>query len=261
MAFKKTEEGTSSIQKSLAVLSCFDEEILALSLTDISRKLEIPLATASRIVGTLLKEGFLDKGINDKFYRLGLKCYRLGQLAQKSGVIRNLAYAYMSVLRDRFNETVNLYVRNGKYRVVYEQIESAHYLKRSARIGEKFPLFAGAAGRCFMAYMVQKDIEWILSDLERITENTIVDPNVIYSRIEAIRQNGYEVSAEEREEGISCVAAPIFSSPGQVAVVLVLTGPSFRFTSDVVDSMIPAIIETAKNISTKLNAVNSTLIP
>ena len=253
MTFKKTEEGTTSIKKSLAVLTCFDEENPALTLTDISKKLEIPLPTMSRIINALLEEGFLDKGIKDKNYRLGIKCYQLGVIAQKSGAIRRVAYGYMANLRDRFNETANLYVRDGKYRVVYDQAESFHYLKRSVSIGEKFPLYAGAAGRCFMAYMAESDVERIiLEELQRITENTIVDPEIIHARLQAIRENRYEVSAEEREEGISCVAAPIFTAPHQVEVVLVLTGPSFRFTKETVEAMIPAIKTAAESISAQL---------
>lgn len=257
MISKKTEEGTGAVKKALAVLSCFNEENLALSLTEISEKLSIPLPTASRITGALLEEGFLEK--KDRLYRPGLQCHRLGVLAEKAGVIRNVARSHMVDLRDRFNETVNLYVRDGKYRVVYDQVECFHYLKRSVGIGEKFPLYAGAAGRCFMAYMEKNDVEKILEGLERITDNTIMDTGIIYKKLEAIRKNRYEVSAEEREEGISCVAAPILTSLKQVEVVLVLTGPSFRFTEGVVAEMAPAVKASAEKISTSLKQTPSDL--
>ncbi len=252
MVFKKAEEGTTSIKKALAVLSCFGEERLTLTLTDIAERLEIPLPTISRIAGALLEEGFLEKGAKDRLYRPGIQCYRLGVLAGKSGVIRSAACGPMSDLRDRFNETANLYVRDGRYRVVYDQVECSHYLKRSVGIGEKFPLYAGAAGRCFMAYMEKGDVEKILEGLERITDNTIMDPAVIYAKLAAIRKNRYEISAEEREQGISCVAAPIFASHDRVGVVLVLTGPSFRFTDEVVAEMAPAVRAAAERISASL---------
>ena len=233
-------------------MASFNEENLTLNLAHISEKLDIPKPTVSRIISALLEEGFVEKVPKSTKYRLGLKCYRLGLVAKKSGIVRDVAYEHMLDLRDRFNETVNLYVRDGKYRIVYEQVECFQNLKRSIVIGERFPLYAGAAGRCFLAYMKEHEIKKVLEEMVRVTDNTIMDPEIVRSRLEAVRQNGYEVSVSEREAGISSVAAPIFMPRGQEEMVIVLSGPSFRFSDAVIGEMCEEVKRVSVIISERL---------
>ncbi|MDR1730611.1 MAG: IclR family transcriptional regulator [Synergistaceae bacterium] len=253
MTLSKTNELNRSIKKSLAVLTCFNEDNMELRLSEIASKLDMPLPTASRIINALLEEGFIEREEKKKIYRLGVKCYYLGAIAQKAGLLRNIAYEQMAALRNQFNETVNLYVRDGKYRVVYDQMECSHSLRRSVRIGEKFPLYVGASGRCLMAYMLQSEVREILKDAVKITEHTIVDIEPVNARLEEIRRNGYDISVSEREEGILCVASTILEAWKKAAGVIALTGPSFRFTDDVLSVAIPAVKNAAAAVSARLN--------
>ncbi|HBA55613.1 MAG TPA: IclR family transcriptional regulator, partial [Syntrophorhabdus aromaticivorans] len=148
MKNKRSPEGTNSLKKGLSVLSCFTWENTSLTLTEIARCLDLPMPTASRIARALEEEGFLERDRNTKAYHLGFKCYLFGSMAKKTGGLRNLVLPYMQDLKERFNETVNFYVREGFMRTCYEQVESSWDLKRTAKLGAKFTLWAGAAGRC-----------------------------------------------------------------------------------------------------------------
>lgn len=255
----KPEDGSASLKKGLSVLSCFSWLRTSLTLTEIARDLEMPLPTAARILKALEEEGFLERDKSTKQYRLGFKCYLLGSIAKKTGILRSLALPYMEELKRVFNETVNLYIREGDFRICYEQVESSLNLKRSAKLGDRFPLWAGASGRCFLAFMSNEDVERIISQAEALTPNTILEKNRVMEKNSELRKRGYSFSLSEREQGVSSVAVPIFDASMQPPACMTLSGPTARFTEKMIGDLIPVLKKTCLAISLKLGAERSEL--
>lgn len=255
----RTENGATALKKGLSILSCFSWTKTQLTLSEIARERRLPMPTAARLTKALEEEGFLERNGRTKQYRLGFKCYLLGSIAKKTGVLRTIALPHMEGLKNRFNETVNLYIREGHSRICHEQVESSLNLKRAAKLGDRFPLWAGASGRCFLAFMSREETERILEELEPLTRNTLLEKNVIYEKIGAIVQNGYEISVAEREEGVSSVAAPIFDASMAPVSCMTLSGPTSRFSEEMIRNLIPALKAACLDISLKLGAERENL--
>ncbi len=217
-----------------------------------SRKVDIPFSTASRILKALEDAYFLERSPSDKLYRLGKNCYVLGVLARETGLLRRVSLPVMEALRTQFEETVILYVREGNKRLYYEQLEGPRNLKRLERVGETAPLWVGSAGRCLLAWTSEAELSYILKDVRELTPNTITDSEVIVQMIREIRETGYSISVSEREEGVCSVSSPVVDFPRRVAACLTVTGPAIRFTDDILKDMIPALKEAAQTISNKL---------
>ena len=246
------EDGTSALRKAIHVFKCFSEEESELSLSDIANKLGIPLPTASRILGTLVEERLLERNEKTKLYQLGLYCLRLGKIAEESGTLRRCALPYLERLRNQFNETANLYIRRGTSRICYAQRETFASLRRSVRIdGTEFTLYAGAGGRCLLAWAPQDVLEAVLCKMESLTPFT-ADRETLMKELDETRLKGYAVSYSEREIGVTAVAAPVFDSPGSVCAAITLSGPEARFTEEVVAQMIAAIKKTAQELSAEM---------
>lgn len=248
------EDGASALRKGLSVLSCFSWQKSRRTLTEIARELNLPLPTAARLTRALEEEGFLERDKKSKLFSLGFQCYLLGSIAKKTGGLRTMALPYMEDLRKKFNETVNLYVREGDSRVCFEQVESSLNLKRSAKLGDRFPLWAGASGRCFIAFMPEEEVFRILDEVESLTPNTILDKKVVMEKNRELRQLGYSLSVSEREQGVSSVAVPIFDASPQPAACMTLSGPTARFTEEMVRELIPALKKTCMELSLRLGA-------
>lgn len=254
---KKTEDGASALKKGLAILSCFSWSKNRRSLTEISRELDIPLSTASRLAKALEETGFLERDQETKLFTPGFSCYLLGSIAKKTGGLRTMALPYMEKLKEVFNETVNLYIREGDSRICYEQVESSYYLKRSAKLGDRFPLWAGASGRCFLAFMPEQEVIRHLDKAVSLTPNTILDKAVVLKKNSELRLRGFGLSVSEREQGVSSVAAPIFDASPQPVACMTLSGPTARFTEEMVSELITALKKTCLEISLKLGAERS----
>ncbi len=256
---KNKEDGASALKKGLAILSSFSWTKNAMTLTEIARERNLPLPTAARLIKALEEEGFLERNTKTKRFHLGFKCSLLGAIAKKTGILRMIASPYMEELRSMFNETVNLYLREGDIRVCYEQIESSFNLKRSAKLGDRFPLWAGAAGRCFLAFMKREEVDRILEEVEPLTANTILDKEQIYKKSLEVKTRGYSFSVSEREEGVSSVAAPIFDASMQPMACLTVSGPTSRFSEEMIAALIPEIKQRCLLISLKLGAERKNL--
>ncbi len=248
------EDGASALKKGLSVLSCFSWQKSRRTLTEIARELNLPLPTAARLAKALEEEGFLERNKKSKLFSLGFQCYLLGAIAKKTGGLRTMALPYMEELRKKFNETVNLYVREGNSRICFEQVESSLNLKRSAKLGDRFPLWAGASGRCFLAFMPDEDVYGILGEVESLTPNTILDRKVVLEKNSELRTRGYSLSVSEREQGVSSVAVPIFDASPQPPACMTLSGPTARFTEEMIRELIPALKKTCLELSVKLGA-------
>ncbi|MDR1875485.1 MAG: IclR family transcriptional regulator [Synergistaceae bacterium] len=247
------EGGTSSLRKAIGVLKCFSEDRRELSMTEMAQMLRLPLGTASRILNALAEENLLVRDERTRLYQLGVECLRMGKIAKLSGSLRTCALPFMKNLRNRFNETVNMYVREGHMRVCYAQCETASPLKRSIPLGARFPLGAGAAGRCLLAWAPKEFVLEVIAELRPFTENTVMDKEKIWALLERTKRERYSLSFAEREKGVAAVAVPLFDAQDSVCASLSIAGPDIRFMKETVEEMIVALKET----SVKLSAILS----
>lgn len=250
----RSENGTAALRKGLSVLKCFTWDRTSMSLKELAAVLEYPTPTVARLVKALKEECFLEQDRRTKLYSLGLNSYILGVVAHNSGILRNIAVPHMRALVSKYNETVNLYVRDGDLRVCYAQVESTQALKQSARLGVSLPLVAGASGRCFLAFMPEEEVRRIIGEPVAFTENTITDAEMIMERLRILRESGYTVSTSERELGVSSVASPILDASSRPIACLAVSGPSLRFSDSIIERLIPDLKLNCYEISLKMGA-------
>src|SRR5262245_3284602 len=102
--------------KALQILSGFSTAAPRQSLADLTARTGIPRATAFRLLSTLEEAGFVSR--EDGEYRLGLKCFVLGNVAAADIDLRNEAFPHLSALRDRTGETAQIAILD-QWQVVY----------------------------------------------------------------------------------------------------------------------------------------------
>src|SRR3984957_9109790 len=133
---------SQSLERGLAILSCFTPKRPVLGIADIADELGMSRSTTHRYVITLLALGYLEQGASRK-YRLGLRVTDLGMSALNSTGLREHAQPYLEELRQRSSYTVSLGVLDGP-EILY--VDQARSFRRGpgqsnvdARTGSRLP--------------------------------------------------------------------------------------------------------------------------
>lgn len=84
--------------------------------------------------------------------------------------------------------------------------------------------------------------------MESTTENTITDPNELFTELEEIRQRGYAFDREERLDGLRCVAVPVKLTDEHVLGAISISGPKRRMRGDRFEKEIPELVLDAANV-------------
>ncbi len=250
--------GVQSLDRAVAILRAFDLRRPQMGLSEIAEALELTVSTTHRLLQSLKAHGLVIQSDGSKAYAPGPALLDLAAVAQSALDVQEIARPILPRLRDRVGETVGLHViRNDIYRVVVDQAESHHPLRRTyTGLGEPIPIHQGAPGKVLLAFLDADRREAVFQvPLEAATEGTIVDEDALRADLEEIRSRGYALSFGERVAGIHTVAVPIFDHNGRATASLSITGPAIRMPADRLERMVPAVTAAAFEISTHLGYV------
>jgi IclR family acetate operon transcriptional repressor len=147
-------------------------------------------------------------------------------------------------------ETVNLVIATQDEVVYLDQVESAHLVKMFTQPGMRAPLYCTGCGKVILASRPAEAVDALLgAPMRRHTSHTITTREALEVELERIRRDGFALDNEEMEEGVRCVAVPVFDRRGAVAAALSVSGPTTRMTLQRAMSIAPV----AKGIALELS--------
>lgn len=242
-----------SVEHALDILDQFTTDAPFLSLADLSRRLDLSKSTIYQLLATLESRGFVERGVNDSKYSLGLRLFQLGSLRVGLSGLSDVATPYLTQLRDASGETVHLGVVYRDAILYVAKVESLHTIRMGSRIGGTSPLYCTGVGKVLLAYQPHEYVEEVLSmPLGRFTANTLTDAALILEELARIRSRGYAFDHEEHEPHVRCVAAPIRDHTGDVVAAISCSGPDIRMTSERMDSLVPHVVRAALSLSQRI---------
>jgi DNA-binding IclR family transcriptional regulator len=222
---RKSLEGVDRVVKVLRMLESDDP----LTLADVARRSELSEPTTLRYLSSLCVHGLVERTTSGR-YRLGWELFRLGHQALAGRVPRDIAVPVMEQLREQFNETVNLALREGDALVIVEVLQSKRTLKPLNEVGQRDPWHASALGKAMLASMSEADRNALLdrSSLDRFTSQTIVDRRRLARELNATRERGYAIDHQEIEDDLTCVAAAVLGPTGTPSYAISVSFPTHR---------------------------------
>jgi len=244
-----------SVRRAVAILRSFSLEEPELSVTYLSRRLNVHKSTISRLLSTLEAEGLVDRNPETGHYRLGVGLIELAGLVMLHRDLRQAARPLLRQLADQTQETVNLAVRDDDEAINIEQV--APHGRRVLNIGwvgRRTPLHASSTGKVLLAYLPEAELDALLQKpLARFTEYTITDVQALRAELALVRQRGYATGLEELEIGLNAVAAPVRDHTGRVIATASAAGPSYRFSRQHIEEEAAAqVVACAERISRAL---------
>ena len=188
-------------------------------------------ATALRYLTSLVAHDFVERDPEAGTYRLGMRLFRLGQRSLSGRDPRAVALPYMERLHERFEETVNLAVRNGDDLVLIEVIQGTRSIRRGAALGDRDVWHASALGKAVLAHLPTHEAQDSLErhGYKRMTARTRGSWQQMSRDLAGIVECGYAFEDREFDDESSCVGSAIFAGDGRVGYALSVSGPAGRF--------------------------------
>ena len=248
------ESPSVAVERALAMLEAVAHEPEGLSNAEISRRLEIPKSSASYILRTLEKQGYLHRDGENGKYRVGLKILSLSRGALSGIDVREVALPIMRHLVEKTNLTCHLAILDGPEAVYIEKVEPTGFIRMDTWVGRRMRVHATSVGKALTAHIPQEQLEKILAEraMERRTPKTICTLPRLLKELEKVRSQGYAVDDEENNLGARCVGAPIFNQQGKIEASLGLSGTIHQVNEQTMPRILEHLKDAARHISMQL---------
>lgn len=241
----------TALARGLGILSVFENSSTALSHNTICERTQLPKATVSRLIYTLMKTGFLLQD-PDGAYRLGIGAVRISAAAWAQYDLVRHAQPLMAAFADAHHVSVNLAKEEGGQMLYLACCRSPARLAVQLTVGSRVPVTATAIGRAY--YAVSDDLarQQLLRQLPEVAEYGIENcQNLLQQHSDFYQQHHHTVSDRAFSDDIMAVAVGIFNPAEQrYTHALNASVPTSRWQiDDLVRDIVPPLQQLAQQIS------------
>jgi len=219
--------GASVASRVLALLGAFDNDHRSLTLTELARRSELPLATAHRLVGELVGWGALARQPGGE-YVVGRRLWDVGLLAPVQSGLRQIASPFLHDIYGATLATVHLAVRDGLEGLYVDRLSGHASVPVVSQIGSRLPMHATGVGKVLLAHAPEEVVREVLLHLTRVTPYTIVQPRRLLEELERVRRDDFAQTSEEMSLGACSVAVPIRAPDDSVVAALGIVVASLK---------------------------------
>ena len=244
---RPTSGGPRAMSRVLRLFHILAREPNGQTLSELSKRLEVPKSTFLDSLRPLVADGFLISEGN--VYRLGPAAYRLAGTIMSSAGLPDLVRHYVRRLADQTHESVGYAVADWEIgQAIYtDAINSTQPVHYAMRAGIRAPLYASAAGRVLLAYAPaeRRRDYFARARFRSLTEATETDAAEIERRLAAILELGYCASFGEMLKDTAALAVPVSDATGTVTGALMIAAPLDRMRSNI-DTLLGAVREAGR---------------
>lgn len=235
-----------SIDRAMHIISVLtDSKRSHWSISEIAENASLPLSTTHRLLGTMMKYDLVTQNPKTKHYQLGFKWMELGLTLLEKSNLRIIARPIMEQLAEEAKETIYLNIPKDLDSIIIERVDSPLKVRIIDNLGERIPLYIGAANKTMLANMDSHEVQQRISKFD-ITEQK---KKALSGQLPDIQKAGYAISYGEKTEGTASIAAPIMGYHQQVLGALSIGVLSYQITEERIDDLVKKVKEAAQSIS------------
>ena len=243
----------SSVKNALRILQCFTMDEPEKKISELSAALGLNKSTVSRTMTTLASEGFVYKDPETKKYRLGLSILSLSGIVSSQMDIYRESQPVLNRLVENIGETAHISVLDHLDVIYLQKVECNHPVRFLTHIGKRNPPYCTSSGKVLLAHAADDVVNQVIEKgLEKLTKNTITNPQKLRIHLNQVKENGYASSTEEILEGVTSIAAPIFDYRGKVIAALSVVGPNQRMQQHKIQGLAKKVMSAAREVSTRM---------
>ena len=253
MDSQSTGETLSTVHRAFEIVDTL-QELEGARVTELAAELDIAPSTAHKYLATLEEENCVVKEGDQ--YHVGLEFLDIGTYVKYRKKGYRLCTQKVSEIAEETGERAQFVVEEhglGIYLDTEASDENAVMMDR--RDGVHRHLHSTAAGKAILAQLPDHRVEEIIDEhgLPAETENTITDPDELFSELDRIRDDRIAYNDEESVTGLRAVGVPVFKPNGLVLGAFSMSAPSNRlqgerFREDVPNTLLGHVNEIELNL-------------
>jgi DNA-binding IclR family transcriptional regulator len=246
---KPTVYTVQTVCKAFELLEHIAESPTALTVAELSGKIDLSRNKTYRLLSTLCEKGLLDPVAGK--YQLGVSAIVLGQKFLMNSNVVTCAHPIMEALARKHDEAVYMTVINGDEVLFLDMVDCDQQIKATPLVGRRFPLFSNAAGKVMKALDSRDILEKIFKAAGR-KKGDHGEMEKLVTELNEIRAKGVAVECGGLGEGVISVAVAVRDYAGKVVGAITMLGPSFRMLASRLESeIIPSMMEGGELLSQK----------
>ncbi len=244
---KQPPVSVKSAERTLQMLEAFAQACEPLPLSELARRMAIPVSACHGLVRTLTARGYLYELGPRRGYYPTLRWLEKARLIAAHDPIAERVTPLLERLCDETGETVLLGRQLGESVIYLVVIESRNSIRYSARVGDLKPMHSSSAGKTLLAAMPRLERDALLGGarLARFTPNTITSRAALEKELAEGQARGWYATRGENVADVHAVAAPVRLG-GQVHAV-VIAGPGQRVDA-ALEAHVRRLLRTCKAI-------------
>lgn len=248
----QTRTSSRPIRNALALLEALGADQGPHSLSDLSRRCQVPKATALRYVRALEEAGYAERDPQTSGYWLGHKIVQLRQLYFAQNGVISAARRALRPLADETGETSHLGVLNLPDVVYIDTAEGPQRIRAYILPGERLPAYCVASGHSILAHSAPDVVKQVVAaGMPPRTANTLVDEAGLLGVLESVRRQGYAITSGQWREDVVGISAPLFDVSGRVVGALGVSCPQSRSSKANIKNFARIVCEYAQAVSSQ----------
>lgn len=200
-----------ALEKGLGILECLAASPSPLTLQQLALALGRSASEIYRMLEVLVDQGYVLREAG--LHRLSMKLFKLG-LGQVPA--RNLLAVSLPVMEEVARESrqaLHLSVLADRRLVVVASVPSPEPLGFGVRLGSHFPFRADrTSARVITAFQAPPVRDLLLEEMVEQARPARASRKALATRLDALRERGYEEAPSDTVQGIVDIAYPIFGS-------------------------------------------------
>lgn len=247
----KTAQNTiKSLDRAMAVFEYLSDS-QGMPLTMLADETEQSPATVYRILVTLEGRGLVEFDHEEQLWYIGPRAFVIGARFLRRTSLVDRARPIMRRLMEATGETANLGIEKEGKVLFLSQVETHASIRAFFPPGTLSPMHASGIGKALLAHMHSDQLDRFLAatDLQAFTEHSITGRAELLDNLRVIRDRGYSVDNEEKNDGMRCIAAPVFDTNQEAVAGISVSGPTSRVSQAAIQRLSRPVIEAAHDLT------------
>jgi DNA-binding IclR family transcriptional regulator len=237
-----SKSGETVLERCVRVLESFDIKHSTLTVSEISRRADLPMSTAHRMVSELVEVGLLDRA-EDKRLVMGRRAW---EIFARTNPVEELRFRARPVL-EGIHSAVQQFT---SLAVPQFDDDEVLFIERYTRFGDaeiratqggRMDLFDNSNGIIFLAHAPFDVLERVFSKpMVSKTDGATYDLDVVQDQVEFARRNGYAKITNGMVRENVAYAVPLMGTDGHLVAALSVVGKAAECDDDVILTVLAA---------------------